>query len=244
MKKIQLATAVAALAIAGQSYAAYTTSGTGGDINVAAQSATSVYYTGPTNGSSNTGYAAITPDISGDWDFDFTDLNNVSFTGNIYLGDYETQTNVTGFPVIDGHQSFTNGNHAIAGTGTYNEATNTFSFSIASGGANASGGSDFTRDSASCQNGSTSIFGTVCGTWSGTTGDWEGLQVDLVFSEDRSTFSGSVQGIEQSGSGLTANTTTINFSVNGVSEVPVPAAAWLFGSALIGLAGVGRRKSA
>jgi hypothetical protein len=29
-----------------------------------------------------------------------------------------------------------------------------------------------------------------------------------------------------------------------VSEVPVPAAAWLFGSALLGLAGVGRRKKA
>lgn len=244
MKKIQLATAIAALAISSQSYAAYTTTGTGDGISVNATATTSVYYTAPTNGSSNTNYPAITPAISGAWDFDFTDLNNVGFTGNIYLGDYETQTNVTGLLNIDGHQKFTNGNHALAGTGSYNEATNIFSFSIPTGNANSGVGSDFTSDSANCQNGSTSFFGTVCGTWNNTTGDWEGLMVNLTFSEDRSIFGGTVQGVERSGSGLTANTTTIDFTVNGVSEVPLPAAAWLFGSALLGLTGISRRKRA
>jgi hypothetical protein len=40
---------------------------------------------------------------------------------------------------------------------------------------------------------------------------------------------------------LVATATTIN---DGTSVVPIPAAAWLFGSALLGLAGVARRKQA
>ncbi|ARN75053.1 VPLPA-CTERM sorting domain-containing protein [Oceanicoccus sagamiensis] len=50
------------------------------------------------------------------------------------------------------------------------------------------------------------------------------------------------------GSGLGVET-TINYTASGTydvvpSAVPVPAAAWLFGSALVGLAGVGRRRKA
>src|SRR5690625_7879753 len=68
---------------------------------------------------------------------------------------------------------------------------------------------------------------TVCGTWQGTTPEWEGFNLELTFSEDLSSFSGQLKAIEQSGSGLTANTTTTTFELMG--EVPVPAAAWLFG---------------
>jgi len=38
--------------------------------------------------------------------------------------------------------------------------------------------------------------------------------------------------------------TTANLYVAGINEVPLPAAAWLFGSALLGLAGLRRRKIA
>ncbi len=39
--------------------------------------------------------------------------------------------------------------------------------------------------------------------------------------------------------------TVINFTIgNEISEVPVPAAAWLFGSGLLGLAGIGRKRAA
>lgn len=38
--------------------------------------------------------------------------------------------------------------------------------------------------------------------------------------------------------------TTANLYVAGINEVPIPAAAWLFGSALLGLAGLRRRKIA
>jgi hypothetical protein len=33
-----------------------------------------------------------------------------------------------------------------------------------------------------------------------------------------------------------------NFNLQGVSAVPVPAAVWLFGSSLLGLVGIARRK--
>ena len=43
---------------------------------------------------------------------------------------------------------------------------------------------------------------------------------------------------------ITENVYTGTFLVRGISTVPVPAAAWLFGSGLIGLIGVARRKNA
>jgi len=70
----------------------------------------------------------------------------------------------------------------------------------------------------------------------------------LVFSADKSSFAGSLVGTDKSGSGLTANTTTINWQISGAvpppvtPTVPVPAAAWLFGSGLLGLAGTARRR--
>lgn len=39
-------------------------------------------------------------------------------------------------------------------------------------------------------------------------------------------------------------TTTQNWAVTSVSPIPVPAAAWLFGSAVMGLVGIGRRRKA
>ena len=58
--------------------------------------------------------------------------------------------------------------------------------------------------------------------------------------------------IADSGSSFGVNTALIEFNVSGVNEalvidvapVPVPAAVWLFGSGLIGLAGIARRKKA
>ena len=120
------------------------------------------------------------------------------------------------------------------------QTTNIFSYTLASAGAKTSGASTANSTSASCQNVATSFFGQVCSTWAGTTADYEGITLDFLFIEDRSSFTGTTDAIEQSGSGLTANTTTVSFIIAGTS--PVPAAAWLFGSALIGLVGVKRKK--
>ena len=53
----------------------------------------------------------------------------------------------------------------------------------------------------------------------------------------------SLDGVTTAGGGAVTNTAVYSFTVDSaVSEVPVPAAAWLFGSALLGLAGVGRKR--
>jgi hypothetical protein len=76
---------------------------------------------------------------------------------------------------------------------------------------------------------------------------------DNTAADDNATYLGLVNGTGQTGStgwtlvgnilkihNMTGNTTqTLTFEV---SAVPVPAAAWLFGSALVGLAGVGRKR--
>ena len=236
-----LATTLFIFLLCSKTFAAYITTGTTSEIIVDGSAATTVYYTAPTDGSSDTNYPAITHNFTGNWNFTFNTDNSVDFTGNVYMGDYETQTNVTGFPVIDGHQQYTGVNHQVSGRGSYDEATNTFSFVLPSGGPNSSIASNQTQTSSSCENGRTSIFGTVCGTWANTTADWEGLTLQFVFSEDRSSFNGTITAIEQSGSGLTANTTSINFLISGATEVPVPAAAWLFAASLLTLIGVKRR---
>lgn len=72
----------------------------------------------------------------------------------------------------------------------------------------------------------------------------ERFYLTLTFAEDFVNFTGTAVGIDVGGSlplGKTGNQFT-TYSFTGA--VPVPAAAWLFGSALVGLAGVSRRKAA
>lgn len=45
------------------------------------------------------------------------------------------------------------------------------------------------------------------------------------------------------GSSMSLDTVAIDIGPSSVSEVPVPAAAWLFGSAVLGMAGIGRRRN-
>lgn len=215
MTIIRISTAIALLSASLVSHADYSTSGTAGAVEVKASAKVNFFYTAATDGSSSTSYQAISPSIDGDWTFDFSDPSKVAFTGNIHLGNYETQTNVTGFAVIDGHFVFTNGNHAISGIGSYDEASNTFTFSLPSKGPNSNNGSVFSSDSVSCKNGKTSFFAKICKTWKGTTGHWEGVAIKLKFSKDRRNFEGLVVATEQSGKGITANTTTLNYSITG-----------------------------
>ena len=74
-------------------------------------------------------------------------------------------------------------------------------------------------------------------------GDWEGSSADLfVGSRTNTTRSNSFLMAEYfAGEEIRSSTYT---ATTGVNPVPVPAAVWLFGTALIGLLGLGKRRKA
>jgi hypothetical protein len=249
MKKLALAAAVSAIVTSpafavSWYYPGSATSGTAAaplqSIVVSAGASTSVYYVdNAASTASNKTAPAIQMVKTSIWTFDFTNLAAVTFTGNIQYGSYKTQTNVTGLPTIDGRQTYVGVTQSFSGTGSYNEATNTFTYTKAPGSVNAGGASVQTQTSATCANGATNILGKVCTSFTQASANWEGLALNFVFAEDKLSFAGTLQGTDTSGSGLTANTTKINWQIQAV---PVPAAAWLFGSGLLGLAGTARRR--
>jgi hypothetical protein len=248
MNKLALSAAISAVLAAPAFAANYTsvaTSGTAADplasISVQAGATTNVWYVDNASGTaSNKSEPAIQLVKSGDWSFD---LVTGAFTGNILYGDSKTQTAVT-TPAIDGRQTYVGVNQAFAGTGTWVTATQ-FTYTFFNPTVNGAGASTQTQTSSSCENGQTNFLGKVCTSFATATPSWEGLTLDFVFSADYSTFSGTLTGTDTSGSGISRNTTTINWQIAGTAapEVPVPAAAWLFGSGLVGLAGMARRRS-
>lgn len=220
-------------------------------LSVAAGGTASLYYVDPSSGTaSNKKAAAIQLIKTSDWSFDFSDPAHVSFTGNIVYGDYKTQSNTTSPVVIDGRQSYYGVTQSFSGVGVFDQATNTFTYNFLSANVDTGGGSVETHTATpTCANGTT-FFGTgVCSSFAygQQVLNWEGLNLSFVFSPDRSAFSGSLVGINHTGSGAYESTTTSNWQVSGSAAapaVPVPAAAWLFGSGLLGLAGAARRKLA
>lgn len=234
MKKLPLIAAIAGSTLAANAFAIpYTITGTAGAITVDAVVTPTLIYSAP----------SANPPISGDWDFTFNG-STVDFTGQVFLGDYSTYTQASAFgSTMTGTLSYYGAMHTVSGTGNWNAATKTFTYSVM-GGSSSNGASVYSESSASTCTGSGSIFGaTVCGTASSVNPAWEGLELNFVFSNNLDTFTGSIVGISQSGSSISQNTTSFNYSVGG-EVVPVPAAAWLFGSALLGLTGVARRKRA
>lgn len=262
MKQLPLAAAVALATVAMSSQAAvYTSVATSNAptatpkpiVTVLSSSlagSSNTFYTNPTPGGASVSTApAIQLIRSGGWTFDFTNLAAVTFTGEIEYGNYETQTNVSSLAgSMQGHIVYTGVTQSFSGVGSYNEATNTFTYVKAAGASNSGGGSVYSATApATCKSVGTVSSNTVCGGWALGTPAWEGLNLNFVFSEDRSTFSGKLIGTEKSQVsgvpliGTVTTTTTMNWNI--VGEVPVPAAAWLFGSALVGLAGIKRRKA-
>jgi len=223
----------------------YTTVATSAGISVVdgPLTSTDVYYPN-TNGTASVpnDKPNATLTVSGDWCIDKT---TGDFTGNIAYGSYKTQTDVTGLITIDGRQTFTGVNQAFSGKGAWTGSGSlTLHYLLSPGTVNAGGASTWSG-SASCVNGATSPLGKVCASVTASK-DWEGLAFDFVFNNStKYSFIGALTGTDTSGTGLSANTTSINWNVVGIDPpaVPTPAAAWLFGSGLIGLAGAARRRS-
>lgn len=223
----------------------YTTSATSNGISVSAGATTNVYYVNNSlSSASNTSSPAYTLVVNGNW---CIDTSSGAFEGNINYGSYKTQTNVTGFPVIDGRQTFGSVNQHFVGIGTWNNLPQpTLSFYYLNSSVNGGGASTQSESSSSCLNGKTSFFGKVCSAFSTATKDWEGLEFFFEFNDStKYSFNGWLKGTDTSGSGLASNVTEIDWNIIGVDPpaIPVPASAWLFGSGLIGLAGAARRRN-
>lgn len=220
MTPLAAALLLAALPVCAENYKGKATSGTSADplasIVITAKTATSAYYVDPASGPDSDKTAPpiqLTKDT--EWTFDFSDPAAVKFSGKIVYGDYRTQTNVTGMATIDGRQSYEGVTQSFSGTGTFDAATNTFTFTQMNNTSNGGGASVQTQKSASCKNGKTSFLGEVCGSFKSATPAWEGLTLKFVFAPDKSSFSGSLKGTDTSGSGLTANSTEVNWQVSG-----------------------------
>ncbi|HSB94890.1 MAG TPA: hypothetical protein VLC91_00465 [Spongiibacteraceae bacterium] len=270
MYKLTLAAAVAAISSPtfAIEYYGSATSGTAANpaaaITVKATTANSIFYVDNTSSTaSNTATPAVQLTKTSDWSFDFSNYAAVAFSGSIVYGDYKTQTN-TGYGdfAIDGRQTFTGVTQSFSGVGSFDAATNTFTYSFLNSTVNGGGASVQTQTGASCTDGKTGVVGKICTSFASVSKAWEGLALSLVFSADKNWFYGALTGRDTSGSGVSANTTTINWQVSGItnlcdaswpncapslppapSYIPIPTAAWLFGSSLFGLASVARRKS-
>jgi hypothetical protein len=224
LTSIAAALAVFALPAAAQTaFHGTATSGTKADplasIVINAKASTSAFYVDPASGpASNKTAPAIQLVKTSNWSFDFSDPNAVKFSGTIVYGDYRTQTSVTGMATIDGRQSYEGVTQAFSGTGSFDAATNTFIYTYLNKKVNGGGASVQTQKSASCVNGQTSFLGEVCKSFATATPAWEGLALKFVFAADKSAFSGTLQATDTSGSGLTANSTEVNWQIAGSAQ--------------------------
>lgn len=248
MKKLALITAVSALstpALAASTYSTMMLSGTAADPLAGMTNAFAApfdsWYVDPGAGPASNALAPRGQLVrAATWTFDFTDPAAVSFTGKLSLGDYRVQSVIGPSNVADGRQSFTGVVQTFSGTGVYDAATRTFTYNFMNSAVNGGGASVYSATApATCVNGHTNVIGKVCSAYATASSNWEGLALNFVFTEDRSSFSGTLRGMDTSGSELTRFTQTINWQV---ASVPVPASAWLFGSALLGLGTRRRRK--
>ena len=165
MKKIMLSAAISiaainpALADGQKVYSGTATSGTAADPMASFQSvvgstSVSMFYVDPASGTAaNKTTAAIQLTKSTDWDFYFyPDHHTVDFAGNIYLGNYTTQTNIflagPTSPSTDGRQTYTNDLLHVSGTGTFDETTNTFTYSYLNSTINGGGGASLRSNAA------------------------------------------------------------------------------------------------
>jgi hypothetical protein len=62
------------------------------------------------------------------------------------------------------------------------------------------------------------MLGEVCKSFATATPAMEGLTLKFEFTPDKSSFKGTLQGTDTSGSGMTANSTEINWQIAGTAQ--------------------------
>ena len=218
-------------------------------------SVTANYVAWSAGSASNTTAPAVNLTVASNWGFDFANAADVQFTGSLQIGDYRLQQKITGVGNMDGRQSFQGVVQSFANTlpsGTkpkavYNAATRTLTYNYSNSTSNGGGASVESHTATSCS-GNGSVFGaTVCSQFDTSAGalNWEGLTLNLVFNSDLTAYTGTLTGVSKAGASITSSVTTYKWNLSGATvpaAVPVPAAAWLFGSGLLGMAGVARRR--
>lgn len=162
------------------------------------------------------------PAFTGSWNVD-----TASLTGTAGFGAYTASWSVLGSPA--GTTSYDNDNYSLAASGSavsYDAGTRTLTIT--------GGTVDNTSASYTCSAGSF-ICGNALPSYS--------LNLSLTFTDDTlQAFNGHLTATNDDGQG---SQYSYNWSFNGQApEVPVPAAAWLFGSGLMGLAGLARNRKA
>jgi hypothetical protein len=261
MKKLALITGISSV-IASPVFAApvaYNGTAVSNGVTISSIATTNAFYADWASGdASNKTSPAVNLTAVSNWSFDFSDASDVQFSGSLQIGDYRFQQNITGLVTMDGRQTFYGVTQSFANTlpsgtkpkATFDASTRTLSYVFSNSVSDGGGASIESHTAApTCKNGASSFLGSVCGNFVTTPGalSWEGLTLSLVFSSDLSSYTGSLTGVSTSGAGIAASTSTYKWNLSGsvvptTPTVPVPAAAWLFGSGLLGLAGATRKR--
>ncbi len=125
---------------------------------------------------------------------------------------------------------------SVSGTGLSNAANMFFNISLTNG-----GGEVFSWSRGGVDDGIDGVKGTVGGTeYSDPFTLNYGITGNTIFDPVAGFFSAEINNLP--GGSYTLNIKMEN-QVNGAAVVPVPAAVWLFGSGLLGLIGVARKKA-
>lgn len=200
------------------------------------------------SGMAEISYTPVGSPFTGSWDFAFHDNGTADFSGNLFFGNYSAHTVFDGafLGEMSGTVSYLDANQMVSGVGEWDAASRTLSYLLPAAGINASGASTYSESGSSCSDTGSILGATICGIWAESTPEWEGLELELVFTEDLGSFTGLLTATERSGTGFSMHSSVLEYAISGsnVSEVPLPAAAWLFGSALLALGTAARRRTA
>ena len=166
-----------------------------------------------------------TPTFDGVFDLTTSAFNS----GNIAFDPYSVGISVAGGFFTATISNPNSADSIVGGTFAYNPGSLTLTLTDATG--------TFTGTTPTCTG-----AGVICDAQPNA--NIENLDLTLTFADaSLQSFTGSIAALNDNGANGTS-TMTWSFSGTQVEEVPLPAAAWLFGSGLIGLAGAVRRRRA